>query len=153
MVRWTSFIILTAVVLMGCQTGNPFQRGGGPDSFSDNYVPPPRGLAMSTEQRFSDIPLPVGLREDPERSFVYESSGLSIGRMVYRTNRASTGELAQFFMEECPAGDWRLDKLIESARGKELLFFKPGRRLVIEIADRGIIQGREVTITVTPDER
>ena len=151
MARWVSVLIVVAIAGAGCQT-NPFQQRSGPPADLDNsYDPPPQGLAMSPEQRFSDIPLPVGLREDYDRSFVYEEAGLAVGRMVYKTNRASMGELAQFFIEECPAADWRLEKLIESARGKELLFQKPNKRLVIEISNLGLVQGREVTITLTPD--
>lgn len=105
------------------------------------------GLAMSTEQRFKDIPLPVGLTEEPDMTFVYQSEDFGVGRMAYST-RASMTELAQFFIDECPAADWKRTAVVETD-GIELEFEKPGKRLNIKVRDRGL-RGRLLFITLLP---
>ena len=111
-------------------------------------VAPEPGLKLGTDQRFKDIPLPVGLKEDEARTFVYESPDLQIGRMVY-TSRDGVAELAQFFIRECPIADWELQNVLE-AGGKTLTFTKPGRRLVVSISDENVATGRRIVILFTP---
>jgi len=163
---------LLAALAIGCQTGNPFQRtdpplvelgdplAPPPASSDSTYLPPPdapagpapvppSGLSISTQQRFPDIPLPVGAKEDLERTVVIETSGFATGRMVY-TTKSSVNELAQFFIEECPAADWKLENLVQ-ADGAEMVFRKPGKRLTIRILDMGITRGRTFIITLMPE--
>ena len=116
--------------------------------YTPPVVPEP-GLQLAPEQRFKDIPLPMGLKEDIERTYVYESSSLQIGRMVY-TSKDSAGELAQFFIRECPTSGWASKNVVE-AETKTLLFTKPGKRLEIEIQQAGALRGRRVIIALTPE--
>ncbi|MBI4560280.1 MAG: hypothetical protein HY706_22050 [Candidatus Hydrogenedentes bacterium] len=111
-------------------------------------VPEP-GLPLASEQRFSDVPLPVGVKEDLARSYVFESATLQIGRMVYST-KASVNELAQFYIRECPATDWKLDNVIQ-AEGADLTFKKSGKRLHVTVRDQGMTRGRELILNLTPD--
>ncbi len=108
------------------------------------------GLAVSPEQRFKDVPLPVGLKEVPERSFVYQDASTAIGRMVYKT-KAGMNELANFYVQECPAADWELKHTTE-AGAKELVFEKPGKRLVVTVKDEGFVRGRILILTMTPTQ-
>lgn len=113
-------------------------------------VPEP-GLQLSTDQRFSDVPLPVGVHEDLEKSFVYESSKLQIGRMVY-TTKSSVNELSSFYIRECPASGWKLVSVVQAA-GAELSFTKPGKKLKVAINNLGIGRGgRQLVLTLVPDE-
>lgn len=106
------------------------------------------GLALSPSQRFKDIPLPMGAKEDLERTFVFESPSLQIGRMVY-TSRAKIADLTQFFIRECPATQWKLQKVLE-AQGKSLVYTKPGKQLVVTVQKLGLFKGRRIIIELTP---
>lgn len=159
--RSISALLTVAFLLTACQgplgTTNPFARKSEPvvdlNSPSPGVTPPPvpaPGLPLSTDQRFKDVPLPMGVKEDLERSYVYESSALQIGRMVY-TSREPINALAQFFIRECPASDWKLQQVVQ-ANGADLEFRKPGKRLDISIRDQGPAKGRLVVINLTPTE-
>ncbi len=111
--------------------------------------PPEPGLQLAIDQRFSDIPLPLNLKTDIDRTYVFENRTLQIGRMVYST-RDSVNDLAQFFIRECPAADWELDSITQ-ASGAELVFRKPGKRLTITIRDLGVSRARELVINMTPE--
>jgi hypothetical protein len=113
----------------------------------DDFDLGPEGLPMSTQQRFPDVPLPTDVQEDRERSFVYESTDIKIGRMVYMT-KAGVGEIAQFYIREAPAAGWTAERVME-ANGAELLFVKPGKRMTVTIEDFGI-RGRRLTVLMVP---
>ncbi len=123
------------------------------DDWDDDYdtaaVPEP-GLALSPEQRFRDVPLPTGLRTDPDRTYVFESASLQLAQLGY-TTRHRKGELAQFFISECPAAGWELKNVLQTDI-MELHFEKPGRELVVKLEDRGFFRGRQVTIRYTPQQ-
>jgi hypothetical protein len=112
-------------------------------------LPPEPGLQLAIDQRFSDIPLPLNLKPDTDRTYVFENRTLQIGRMVY-ASRDNVNDLAQFFIRECPAADWDLDSITQ-ASGAELVFRKPGKRLAITIRDLGVSRARELVINMTPD--
>lgn len=151
-------LALAAPFVAGCQSTGfemPSLGGGAKSAESEGaesdappgeLLPEP-GLAMSSEQRFKDIPLPVGLTEEPDMTFVYQSERLAVGRMAYST-RASMTELAQFFIDECPAADWKRTSVVQTD-GVELEFSKPEKRLNIKIRDRGL-RGRLLFITLLP---
>lgn len=108
------------------------------------------GLNVSVAQRFSDVPLPGGVKMDLERTFVYEDASLQIGRMVY-SSRSSINRLAQFFIDECVSSGWKLDTVLQ-ADGAELLFLKPGKRLRIAIRNGGMRRGgRLIIVHLLPD--
>jgi len=155
-------IAVCACLLSGCQTGNPFAKSStpppaellepadtAPPTAEPYTAPPEAGLALSPSQRFADVPLPQGVKEDPEKTFVYEDKTIQIGRMVY-TSKASLNELAQFYIRECPAADWKLQNVIQ-ADGADLLFLKAGKRLKVNVRDLGITKGRQLILTVTPE--
>lgn len=113
-------------------------------------VVPDVGLPMSTEQRFSDVPVPAGVKEDLERSYVYESATLQIGRMVY-TIRATVNQLTQFYIDECAALDWKLESVLQ-ADGAELSFVRPGKRLRVTIRSLGVARGGSLLVVhMTPE--
>ena len=81
MLRPISLAVIAVLVLSACQSG-PFWKRNKKDPFLDEGFAE-TGLTASLETRFPDIPLPLGVKKDMERTFVYESSALQIGRMVY----------------------------------------------------------------------
>ena len=162
MVRIFAVVLVVALALPACNTSNmptlSWGRKAAPDQQPiepiDTAVtpvnPPPPGLQLASEQRFKDIPLPVGLTEDLERSFVYEAAKLQIGRMVY-SSRSSIQDLANFFLRECPTAQWTLEKVLEGGT-KTLLFTKPGKRLEVIVQEMGMAKGRRVIVTLTPSD-
>ena len=101
------------------------------------------------DRRFPDIPLPPGAREDLQRTYVYESGAIQIGRMVYSV-KAPVNEVAQFYIEQAPRNQWVLESVMQ-AEGAQLLFTKPGKRLQVYIRDSGVTKrGVELILHMTP---
>jgi hypothetical protein len=122
------------------------------DSAVVTPTPPQQtGLVMAPNQRFKDVPLPTKAKEDSERSYVYESPNLQIGRMVY-TIRADVNDIAQFYIDNCPAGDWKLVNIKQAAGGAEILFRKPGKKLEVSIIPLGLMQGKRLILHIVPDQ-
>ena len=158
-----AFILIVAgavVCAAGCQS-NPFKKeppAPPPDlemettegRVSNSPVLPEEGLKLSAQQRFPDVPLPEGVKEDAERTFVYEAPGLQIGRMVY-TVRADASELARFYIRECPTAGWQLDSVVQ-ADVVTLNFTKPDKKLRVSITDLGIARGTELVLLMVPEE-
>ncbi|MBI1319422.1 MAG: hypothetical protein GC168_10820 [Candidatus Hydrogenedens sp.] len=106
------------------------------------------GLPLATNQRFPDVPLPVGVDEDFERTYVYETRDIKIGRLVY-TSKHSVNELAEFYLRECPVADWRLVSSMQ-AEGIHMLFEKPGKRLEISVRGQGVGRSNLLVLNLTP---
>jgi len=151
-----------ALMLQACNGNMPWQTSAPPvapiepgplapagGSYTAPIVEQP-GLPLSPDQRFKDVPLPQGAKPDLERTFVYESPAIHVGRMVY-TSRAGLTDLAQFYIQEAPTGQWQLQDTIEAQKSVTLLFNKPGSRMVVQVQDLGIAKGRRLMITVTPE--
>lgn len=147
-------LLAVSVALAGCQS-MPWQKKSSPpveggDASYESPAPTEQGLALAPDQRFADIPLPVGVKEDLEKSFVYESSSLQVGRMVYMT-KSSVTELTSFFIRECPTAGWTL-RSVTQAGGADLLFTKTGKKLTVNVRDLGITKGRQLVVTMVPDQ-
>lgn len=110
----------------------------------------PSGLALSTSQRFKEVPLPEKAKEDAERSYVYESAALQIGRMVYNI-RADANDIANFYIQECPAAGWKLDNAQQALGNTYLLFTKPGKRLEVTVQPLGMGRGQRLILHMVPD--
>jgi hypothetical protein len=160
--KYLVILILVAMVVStaGCQT-NPFKKKPSappPDlemeqtdtRVSDSAATPEPGLKLAAQQRFKDVPLPEGLKEDAERTFVYESPAIEIGRMVY-TCRKNPTELAQFYIRECPTAGWELDSIVQ-ADVITINFLKPDKKLRVTITDLGIGRGTELVLLLVPEE-
>ena len=127
----------------------PLEPVAGESSYEARELTGP-GLQASGEQRFKDVPLPMGVKPDVDKTFVFESASLQVGRMVY-TSRASVGQLAQFYIDECKSTDWELQNMLQ-AECVTLLFTKPGKRLDVTVRDLGLTRGRLLVLLLTPEE-
>lgn len=153
------FLAIGGLFLQACNGAGFWNRTPPPVTLDDPassdqmYTTPavePPGLPLSTEQRFEDVPVPKGAKPDLERTFVYQSASLHLGRLVY-SSRASLTDLAQFYIREAPTGQWQLQDTIEADKGVILLFNKAGQRMVVDVKDLGLAKGRRLTVTVTPE--
>ncbi len=101
-------------------------------------------------QRFPDIPLPDGVKEDFERTYVYQSSNLQVGRMIY-TLRSDVNNIVQFYIKECPNHGWKLDNVLQGD-GVQLSFSKPGKKLQVNVRPQGLGRPKQIVLTLTPAE-
>jgi hypothetical protein len=161
MMRSVVPLVVLALLVTACETMPWRRKAAQPPAesapleekeplYEPPIVPEP-GLALSPEQRFPDIPLPVHLKEDEARTCVFDTPYIQAGRMVY-TSRASINELAQFYIKQCPAADWKLESVIQGG-GVELVFVKPGKRLTVSIRSLGVARGgRQLVLVLVPDK-
>ncbi len=158
MMRTVSFLAVMALFVTGCQT-MPWQQNSnssgdldsaGEGRVSDVPAIPEVGLRLSPENRFPDVPLPEGVKEDSERTFVYEADNLQIGNMIY-SSKSHASDIAQFYIRECPTAAWELESTIQ-ADVVVLSFKKPGKRLKVTISDLGVTRGRELVLLLIPDD-
>lgn len=155
--RYIGVTLLLAMVFTACESGPFAKKKSDPiadlnTSETESYEAPlleEPGLQLSTEQRFSDVPLPQGVKEDLKKSVIFESAQLQFGHMVY-TSKASENELANFYIRECPAADWKLISSFTAA-GHELLFTKPGKRLQVGVRSLGVGRGSQLTLRLVPE--
>ncbi len=110
----------------------------------------PNGLELSTNQRFKEVPLPEKAKEDADRSYVYESAALQIGRMVYNIH-ANPNDIANFYISECPAAGWKLDNAQQALGNTYLLFTKPGKRLEVTVQPLGMGRGQRLILHMVPN--
>lgn len=146
--------------VLGCQS-LPWQQDNLPPvelleeegSRAGTVTPPPpkTGLEMASGQRFRDVPLPAKAKEDRERSFIYESASLQVGRMVY-TIRASVNDLAQFYIDHCPAADWQRISTNEASGGVTMVFTKPGKRLEVSVVPIAPLSQQRLILQLIPDQ-
>lgn len=150
MLRSISVAVIAMLVLSACQSGPFWKKNKKDPLLNEGFAE--TGLMASLQTRFPDIPLPVGAKEDMERTFVYESSALQIGRMVY-TSKHSVNEVTQFYIKEAPKFNWILTSVLQ-AEGAHLSFEKPGKLMQIVVRVSGIVKGGSLLIiSLTPDDR
>ncbi|MDX9975903.1 MAG: hypothetical protein RBU21_23190 [FCB group bacterium] len=141
------------ILAAGCQNWNmPRLQMPGQSTQPPADMPPTGqpGLAISSEQRFPDVPLPIGMTADVERTYVYDSGNLKVGRLVY-TTRASASEIGEFYLREAPAAGWKFERMVES-EVLELYFSKDGKRMTVSVLPLGMGRGRRLVINYNPSD-
>jgi hypothetical protein len=143
------------VSLGGCQTGSgnaPVVEASGSGAPMLDSTPPmdpiPTGLPLATNSRFPDVPLPLGVKEDMDRTYVFESGGFRVGRMVF-TTRDSVTDVAQFYIRECPIAGWVMTSTVQ-AEGVQLQFSKGGERLDVSVSAPGVGRANVLILHLTP---
>lgn len=139
-------LAILAVAATGCQSNK-----SSVDPITGESIPGANGLSSSGQQRFSDVPLPIGAKVDSGRSFVYESNSVQIGRMVY-TIKEKVNPVSQFYIRESPGFGWTLDSVLE-ADGTQLLMHKPGKKMIIHVRNVGFFKGgTRITVQLIPED-
>lgn len=136
-------VILIGAGLSACQS-SPLSKKTTESNQLDGGAAFSDGVAASTQQRFDDVPLPSKADEDIERTFVYRSRTIEIGRMVY-TTRDSVNDISQFYINTAPGLGWKLESVLQ-AEGVQLLFIKPGKRMFVTVRPSGLSKGRTLFI-------
>jgi hypothetical protein len=97
------FVSLFAAVILGCSTA------------SNSRLEPQSIL------KFSDVPIPNGLKPLPQTSYSFENAGVRVAVLKYQ-GRANIDQLINFYKEQMPMYNWNLINIIEY--GQRLLNFE-----------------------------
>ncbi len=117
---------LLATVLTGCAS-----LSGNSDAKSAN----PGMLEPQAILKFSDIPVPVGLRNLPNQSYSFESSGVRVGVLKYQ-GKNSPDQVVSFYKEQMAMYNWNLVNIVEY--GQRLLNFeRENESCIITIEPKG----------------
>ncbi|MDD5477029.1 MAG: hypothetical protein PHG87_02310 [Candidatus Omnitrophica bacterium] len=119
-----SISCLLAIALLGCST------------FSDN----PKSLNSGALEpqailKFSDVPVPVGLKSLPQASYSFESSGVRVGVLKYQ-GKANADQVIGFYKEQMAIYNWNLVNIVEY--GQRLINFeRENETCIITIEPKG----------------
>jgi len=101
---------LFIVFLIGCST------------FSDNPKSADSGaLEPQAIPKFSDVPVPAGLKPLPQASYSFESSGVRVGVLKYQ-GKANAEQIINFYKEQMTRYNWNLVNIVEY--GQRLINFE-----------------------------
>jgi hypothetical protein len=100
---FTLCFLITAV-LTGCETVS-----------ADSRLEPQAIL------KFSDLPVPQGLKPLPQISYSFENAGVRVAVLKYQ-GRANIDQIINFYKEQMPMFNWNLINIIEY--GQRLLNFE-----------------------------
>ncbi len=103
--------ILSAAIL-GCST---FSDNPGAKSANAGSLEPQAIL------KFSDVPVPVGLKNLPTQSYSFESSGVRVGVLKYQ-GKNNPDQVVNFYKEQMPMYNWNLVNIVEY--GQRLMNFE-----------------------------
>jgi len=105
----TLYFLLTTA-LTGCTT------------LSDNKVSTnPSSLEPQAILKFTDVPVPVGLKNLPQQSYSFESSGVRVGVLKYQ-GKNNPDQIVNFYKEQMPMYNWNLVNIVEY--GQRMLNFE-----------------------------
>ncbi|MDD5282378.1 MAG: hypothetical protein PHF69_06820 [Candidatus Omnitrophica bacterium] len=102
---------ILATALIGCSTLPS----------SDTKSINPGILEPQAKLRFSDIPVPVGLKNLPAQSYTFESSDVRVGVLKFQGNNKSE-QIVNFYKEQMAMYNWNLVNIVEY--GQSLLNFE-----------------------------
>lgn len=71
--------------------------------------------------KFSDLPIPAGLKPLPQRSYAFENTGVRVAVLKYQ-GRANIDQVINFYKEQMPNYNWNLVNITEY--GQRLLNFE-----------------------------
>ncbi|MFH1281495.1 MAG: hypothetical protein ABIH91_02110 [Candidatus Omnitrophota bacterium] len=101
---------LLTIALTGCTT---YSGSKGPVN--------PGSLSPQAILKFTDIPVPVGLKSLPEQSYSFESSGVRVGVLKYQ-GKNNPDQIVNFYKEHMPMYNWNLINIVEY--GQRLINFE-----------------------------
>lgn len=128
--------LITAVT--GCAT--PTQRGNSAGSEIE------KNLAVSSNLRFDDVPVPTGFVSMPTESFIYQTDNIRAGLLRYE-GKSSPESVVQFYKEQMPVYNWQFINIIEFDK-KQISFEKPGQSCIVII--EGLKGKSIITISIGP---
>jgi hypothetical protein len=107
--------------------------------FGCNTSPDPQYPASSLEPqstyKFSDIPVPVGLKPMPQSSYSFQSAGVRVGVLQYR-GKGNAEQVIAFYREQMPMYNWSLINVTEYGQ-RILNFERESESCIITLQPKG----------------
>ena len=120
------FLLTTA--LTGCSTT------------SNNRIEPQAIL------KFSDLPIPAGLKSLPQVSYSFENAGVRVAVLKYQ-GKANIDQVINFYKEQMPMYNWNLINIIEY--GQRLLNFERENETCIITIQQAGFWNEDVLVTIS----
>ena len=99
---------------------------------------------------FGDVLVPMELKVDKNRSFVYHAPGFTAG-VLGLTGRVDVSSLIRFFENNMAKDNWKLVSAFKSPR--TIMFFnKPNRSCIINITEGSFSSQVEIWVAPTVEE-
>lgn len=96
--------------------------------------------------RFSDVPVPVGLKALPKDSYIFENGGVRVGVLKYR-GKVNIDQAVSFYKEQMPMYGWSLLNVIEYGE-RMLNFDRVNETCIITLIPNGSVT--TVSISLGP---
>jgi len=96
---------------------------------------------------FDDIPIYPGFREIPEKSFLYESGNIKVGRLVFVGN-ASVKSVVDYYKDSLPQTGWEPISVTIYGKAASMTYTTLDRVLQIEVKEE--FSGTKLIIQVGP---
>jgi hypothetical protein len=93
--------------------------------------------------KFSDVPVPVGLKSLPAQSYSFESSGVRVGVLKYQ-GKDNADQLVNFYKEQMAMYNWNLVNIVEY--GQRLMNFERENETCIITMDP---KGSTIILTIS----
>jgi hypothetical protein len=119
---------LLTTALMGCST------------VSDSKLAPQAIL------KFADVPVPLGLKPLPQKSYSFENAGVRVGVLKYQ-GRTNIDQTINFYKEQMPIYNWNLVNIIEY--GQRLMNFERENETCIITLQAAGFWNEEVLVTIS----
>jgi len=146
--NFLAFIGIGAVfflIISGCAVGKTKKSGPG----SQVTAPKDKGPSPLYYD-FGDVLIPNELKVNKKESFVYKTSGFSVGVLTL-SGRVAISSLIAFFESNMQNDNWRIISLFKSPR-TIMLFQKENRWCMINITEKDFKTYVEVWVAPTIDE-
>ncbi len=92
-------------------------------------------LEPQTIMKFSDIPVPVGLKSLPQQSYSFESSGVRVGVLKYQ-GKNNPDQVVNFYKEQMSMYSWNLVNIVEYGQ-RILNFERENETCIITLEPKG----------------
>ena len=96
--------------------------------------------------KFSDVPIPTGLKPLPQISYSFENAGVRVAVLKYQ-GRANIDQVINFYKEQMPMFNWNLINIIEY--GQRLLNFERENETCIITVQVAGFWNEEVLVTIS----
>lgn len=88
----------------------------------------PGALEPQAILKFTDVPVPVGLKSLPQQSYSFESSGVRVGVLKYQ-GKNNPDQIVNFYKEQMAMYNWNLVNIVEY--DQRLMNFERGNETCI----------------------
>ena len=115
-------------------------------AIKDRDTTNPALLEPQTLSKFSDVPVPVGLKLIPQESYCFEASGVRMGLLRYH-GKGNADLVVNFYREQMAMYNWNLLNVIEYGE-RMMNFDREAETCIVNISPKG--SAVDITIAVGP---